>query len=131
MALHKEQFVMHKQTPHQKLIAKQVIVNNDSKFERKELRSQYVEYLSENPVGCGSFGKCFHRYYLGIEVTVKQMTHDKTMEGQERARKNLLHEAKVFSALGDHPNLPMIFGVVTKSLPLCLVTQFHGLRKKV
>ena len=33
------------------------------------------------------------------------------------------------SSLGDHPNLPMIFGVVTKSLPFCLVTQFHGVKE--
>ena len=32
------------------------------------------------------------------------------------------------AALGDHASLPMFFGVVTKSLPMCLVTQFHGLK---
>ena len=130
MALTKEQLVSHKQKPHQKFIEKQVIVRSDSKFEPKELKPQHLEYLSENPVGCGSFGKCFHGRYRGIEVIVKQMTHDNAIEDQERARKDLLHEAKVISALGDHPNLQMLFGVVTESLPLCLVTQFHGVKEE-
>ena len=28
--------------------------------------------------------------------------------------------------LGDHHGLPLLFGVITKSLPLWLITQFHG-----
>lgn len=63
-------------------------------------------------------------------MIVKQMTHNETAEDKERARRDLLHEAKIVSALGDHPNLPMIFGVVTKTLPLCLVTQFHGIKEE-
>lgn len=58
------------------------------------------------------------------------MTHNETSEDEERARRDLLHEAKVVSALGDHPHLPMIFGVVTKASPLCLVTQFHGVQQE-
>ena len=58
------------------------------------------------------------------------MTLNETSEDKERARRDLLHEAKVASTLGDHPNLPMIFGVVTKASPLCLVTQFHGVQQE-
>ncbi|CAH3130945.1 unnamed protein product, partial [Pocillopora meandrina] len=81
-------------------------------------------------VGSGSFGQCFLGRYRGIDVTVNQMTHNETSEDEERARRDLLHEAKVVSALGDHPHLPMIFGVVTKASPLCLVTQFHGVQQE-
>ena len=130
MALGTEQLVTHKQKPHQKLILMQAGVNTDSKIEPKELRLQHLEYFSENPVGCGTFGQCFRGRYRNIEVIVKKMIHNETIEDQERARRNLLHEAKVISALGDHPNLPMIFGVVTKSLPLCLVMQFHGVKEQ-
>ena len=56
------------------------------------------------------------------------MTHNNTAEGKERARKNLLHEATVVKALGDHERLSLIFGVVTKNEPLCLVSLFHGVR---
>ena len=130
MALDTEQRVTFKQKPHQKLFLMQAEVNNDSKIEPKELSPEHLEYFSESPVGCGTFGQCFRGRYRNIEVVVKQMIHKETIEDQERARRNLLHEAKVISALGDHPNLPMIFGVVTKSLPLCLVTQFHGVKEE-
>lgn len=112
------------------LIAKKTTASNGSKFEPKELRPENIEFLSKTPVGSGSFGQCFLGRYRGIEVIVKQMTHNETSEDKERARRDLLHEAKVASALGDHPNLPMIFGVVTKASPLCLVTQFHGVQQE-
>ena len=63
-------------------------------------------------------------------MIVKQMTHNETAEDKERARRNLLREAKTVSALGNHPNLPMIFGVITNTLPLCLVTQFHSVKEE-
>lgn len=58
------------------------------------------------------------------------MIHNETTKDEERARRDLRHEAIVISALGDHLSLPMIFGVVTKSLPLCLVTKFHGVKEE-
>ena len=63
-------------------------------------------------------------------MIVKQMTHNETAADKERVRRDLLHEAKIISALDDHPNLPMIFGVVTKTFPLCLVTQFLGVKEE-
>lgn len=129
MAVGKDPRVTLQQVPRRKFIAKKTRVNVDSKFEAKELRREHLEYSSENLVGCGSFGQCFHGHYRGIKVRVKQMIHNNTLEDQDRARKNLLHKAKIISSLGDHPNLPMIFGVVTKSLPFCLVTQFHGVKE--
>ena len=124
MALDTERVTL-KQKPHQKLFLMQAAVNNDSKIEPKELSPQHLEYFSESPVGCGTFGQCFRGRYRNIEVIVKQMIHSETIEDQERARRNLLHEAKAISALGDHPNLPMLFG-----LRLCLVTQFHGVKEE-
>ena len=58
------------------------------------------------------------------------MKHSNNPVGQEKARKNLLHEAGVITALGDHASLPIIFGVITKSLPMCLVTQFHFVKEQ-
>ena len=113
------------------MTAKQTTANSSgSKFEPKELRPENIQYVSNNPVGSGSFGQCFLGRYRGIEVIVKQMTHNETEADKGRAKRDLLHEANIVSALGDHPNLPMIFGVVTKTLPLCLVTQFHGVQEQ-
>ena len=95
---------------------------------RKELNPAYLEDLSEEAIGSGSYGQCYSARCRGIEVIVKKMTHNNTAEGKERARKNLLHEATVVKALGDHERLSLIFGVVTENEPLCLVTLFHGVR---
>ncbi|XP_068760115.1 uncharacterized protein [Montipora capricornis] len=92
----------------------------------KELDPDYLQLLSEHAVGSGSYRQCFHARYRGIEVIVKKMTHDDTLESKESAKKSLLREAEIVNALGDHTGLPMFFGVVTKKEPLCLVTQFHG-----
>ena len=96
----------------------------------KELNPDHLEYLSEHAVGSGSYGQCYRALYRGIEVIVKKMSHDQTAEGKERAKKNLVHEAKVVSALGDHARLPMLLGVLTQSEPLCMVMQFHDVRDK-
>ncbi|PFX17119.1 Serine/threonine-protein kinase svkA [Stylophora pistillata] len=96
----------------------------------KELIPEHLVYLTQHSVGSGSFGQCFKASYRGIAVIVKQMKHNDNAEEQYRAKKNLLHEAGVITTLGDHANLPMLFGVVTKSLPLCLVLQFHGINQE-
>ena len=97
-----------------------------SKTDLKELNKDHLQYLSEHAVGSGSYGQCFRARYRGIEVIVKKMSHDHTAEGKERAKRNLVHEAEVVSALGDHARLPMLLGVITCSESLCMVTQFHG-----
>lgn len=58
-------------------------------------------------------------------MLVKHMIHNDTEK--ERAKKNLIYEAEVLHALGDHTRLPRYFGVITPSKPSCLVTQFHGI----
>ena len=101
-------------------------VIEQSKTDLKELNTDHLQYLSEHAVGSGSYGQCYRARYRGIEVIVKKMSHDHTAEGKERARRNLVHEAKVVSALGDHARLPMLVGVITHGETLCMVSQFHG-----
>ena len=45
---------------------------------------------------------------------------------QDEIKKDVLREAQMIAHLGDHRGLPLLFGVVTKSLPSQLITQFHG-----
>lgn len=97
-----------------------------SKTDLKELNKYHLQYLSEHAVGSGSYGQCYRARYRGIEVIVKKMSNDHTAEGKERARRNLVHEAEVVSALGDHARLPMLLGIITRGESLCMVTQFHG-----
>lgn len=100
--------------------------SNECKINLRELNPEYVEYVFPDPVGSGSYGQCFHARYRNIDVLVKKIIHSDAVEDKERAKRNLIHEAKVLPALGDHERLPLFFGIVTKNEPLCLVTQFHS-----
>lgn len=90
----------------------------------KELNPDHLEYLSEHAVGSGSYGECYRAQYRGIEAIAKKMTHNDTAEGKDRAKRNLFHEARVVSSLGDHASLPLFLGILSQQL--CMVTQFHG-----
>ena len=119
-----------RRTARENILHRGISRNESLKRDLKELMPEHLEYLSTHPVGSGSYGQCFHAHYRGIDVIVKQMKHSNSAVDKEKARKNLLHEAEVIAVLGDHASLPMFFGVVTKSLPMCLVTQFHGLKEE-
>ena len=49
----------------------------------------------------------------------------KTSESKS-CKQEVLHEGRMLRMLGDHPNLPFLFGVVTQREPYALVMQFHG-----
>ena len=46
--------------------------------------------------------------------------------GFERRRKEATHEARVIQRLGDHPGIPLLFGVVLQQQPVSIVLKFHG-----
>lgn len=48
----------------------------------------------------------------------------------EHCKREVLHEATILNSLGDHPNLPFLFGVCTEKEPFSLVLQFYGKRGK-
>ena len=80
---------------------------------------------SEKFLGSGSFGTCYLAYYRGISVAVKEFKPRQT-RSQDELKKDVLREAEMIGQLGDHRGLPLLFGVITKSPPLRLITQFHG-----
>lgn len=80
---------------------------------------------SEIFLGCGSFGTCYLAYYRGISVAVKEFKPQQS-RSQDEITQEVLREAQMIGQLGDHRGLPLLFGVITKSLPLRLITQFHG-----
>lgn len=83
---------------------------------------------SEKFLGCGSFGDCYLAHYRDILVAVKEFKAEKF--GRDNMKKEVRHEAKMISHLEDHRGVPLLFGIVTKSEPLRLITKFHG-RKDV
>ena len=79
---------------------------------------------SEKSIGCGTFGVCYLAYYRSILVAVKEfrMNSNKT---RSDVKHELLREARMVNHLGDHRNLPLLFGAVIKGEQLMLITQFH------
>lgn len=79
---------------------------------------------TEKSLGCGTFGVCYLAHYRSILVAVKEFRMKS--ESVNDVKRELLHEARMINHLGDHRNLPLLFGEVTKGDKLKLVTQFHG-----
>lgn len=84
---------------------------------------------TEKSVGCGTFGVCYLAYYRSILVAVKEFRMNSNKSRSE-VKRELLREARMVNHLGDHRNLPLLFGAVIKGDQLMLITQFHGERGK-
>ncbi|XP_031553462.1 probable serine/threonine-protein kinase DDB_G0280717 [Actinia tenebrosa] len=96
----------------------------------KEINSNHIVRTKKH-LGSGSYGSCFLAFYRGITVVVKELQiHSSDQETKEDAKKRthneLLNEANIITKLGDHPGLPLLFGICSKSTPYRLVLQFHG-----
>lgn len=84
---------------------------------------------SEKCIGAGTFGSCYLATYRGLMVVVKEFkkipgTDDKTI------KEDCIYEAAVLNRLGDHPGLPLLFGISTVETPYRLITQFHGEKER-
>ena len=84
---------------------------------------------SEKSLGQGTFGTCYLAHYREILVAVKEFKLQKSCS-LAQMKWEVFHEARMISHLGDHCGLPLLFGVVTESIPLRLVTQFHGMKRQ-
>ena len=98
---------------------------------RREIDPSLVKKISDEPIGSGTFGNVFLAEYRGMKVAVKEMKgKDGSKKETERCRQEVLHEANILMNLGDHPNLPFLFGICTKHQPFSIVLQFHGTGNK-
>ena len=76
-------------------------------------------------IGSGTFGDCYPGKYRGISAVIKEYKEKRDFSFsflQREAR----HEAQVLQQLGDHPGIPLLFGVVLKKKPVSLVLKYHG-----
>jgi len=79
-------------------------------------------------IGSGTFGTCYPGKYRGIDVVIKQYK-ERSCRGSERLsflQREAKHEANVLLRLGDHPGIPLLFGVCLKEKPVSIVMKFHG-----
>ena len=84
---------------------------------------------SEKTLGQGTFGVCYLAHYREILVAVKEFKQQESWS-LEQMKREVFHEARMICHLGDHRGLPLLFVVVTESVPLRLVTQFHGMKRQ-
>ncbi|KXJ08783.1 putative serine/threonine-protein kinase [Exaiptasia diaphana] len=84
---------------------------------------------SEKCIGSGTFGSCYLAKYRGILVVVKEF-RIRENDDENKVKEDVVYEAAVLSRLGDHPSLPLLFGVTTTRQPYRLITQFHGEKDK-
>lgn len=93
----------------------------------REIDRSLIVKISQEPVGCGTFGQCFLARYRNITAVVKEMKRrNNTFKEGERCKLEVFHEANVLHSLGDHAGLPFLLGICTEQEPYCLVLQFHG-----
>lgn len=102
---------------------KQVVVQHHL----KEIDPSLV-VRTEKFLGCGAFGSCYLAYYRDVVVAVKEFKTRKVYF--DYLKKEVPYEAKMISHLEDHHGVPLLFGIVTKSEPLRLITKFHGNKNK-
>lgn len=67
---------------------------------------------TEKSIGCGTFSACYLAYYRNITVAVKE--YRMKSKSVDEVKRELLHEARMINHLGDHRNVPLLFGAVTK-----------------
>ena len=48
---------------------------------------------------------------------------------EDRVRQELVYEARIIRRLGDHPGIPLLFGVCSERAPFHIIMQFHGDRE--
>lgn len=96
----------------------------------KEISPEQITTKSVH-LGSGSYGSCYLGVYRGMDVVVKelrvqQFQHESHEDAAERTVNELIYEARILNKLGDHPGLPLLFGVCSKERPYRLIMQFHG-----
>ena len=76
-------------------------------------------------IGTGTFGNCYLARFRGLRVVLKEFK-ERSHISVEKLRKEAAYEARVVQRLGDHPGIPLLFGVMLQQPIVALVFQFHG-----
>ena len=92
--------------------------------ELRDIDAKLVTTKYDKKVGSGTYGECYLGSYKGIDVVIKEMKSQSNNSSQ--AKREVIREGRVISALGDHEGLPLLFGAVTGSEPYGLVFKFHN-----
>ncbi|XP_067038463.1 aurora kinase A-like [Acropora muricata] len=92
----------------------------------KEINSNNVKRdEGKGAIGSGTFGNCYLARYRGLRVVLKEFK-ERDNTSVEKLRREVVNEARVVQRLGDHPGIPLLFGVMLKQPVVGIIFQFHG-----
>ena len=80
-------------------------------------------------LGAGTFGSCYLAFYRDMVVAVKEFKERKNAD-LAHLRSEVHNEVTMIKHLKDHRGVPLLFGIITKSELIRLVTKFHGNKNK-
>lgn len=117
----------------EKLIPRQILVPANQKSTKspslKELAAEnLIREKGARSIGSGTFGTCYLGKFRGISVVIKEFKYV-VRDGSSslsRQQSQAKHEARMLLKLVDHPEVPLLFGVQLKEMPISIVMKFHG-----
>ena len=80
-------------------------------------------------LGAGTFGSCYLAFLQRYGGSCQRIWERKNVD-LAHLRSEVRHEATMIKHLKDHRGVPLLFGIITKSEPIRLVTKFHGNKNK-
>ena len=109
---------------------KKIVRRQSQQHALKEISSDQITRTAVY-LGSGSYSSCYLGLYRGLsvvvkELRVKQLQRESREEAEARVSEELVYEARILNKLGDHPGLPLLFGVRRERAPYRLIMQFHG-----
>ena len=95
----------------------------------KEIDPANITRVGSKSIGSGTFGTCFLAKYREITIVIKEYKETANSPGHNqllRLQREAAYEARVIQHLGDHPGIPLLFGVMLQQRPVSIVLKVHG-----
>ena len=101
---------------------------NSGQNDLKEIKVSSIKRdEGKGMIGAGTFGNCYLARFRGLQVVLKEFRQrSNTSVENSKLRQEAAYEARVVQRLGDHPGIPLLFGVMLQQPVVGIVFQFHG-----
>ena len=105
------------------------VAPNKANSDQNDLKEIKVSSIKRDEgkgmIGAGTFGNCYLARFRGLQVVLKEF-RQRSNTSVEKLRQEAAYEALVVQRLGDHPGIPLLFGVMLQQPVVGIVFQFHG-----
>lgn len=100
--------------------------NSAGQTDLKEIKASSIKRdEGKGAIGAGTFGSCYLARFRGLRVVLKEFK-ERSNTSVDKLRQEAAYEARVVQRLGDHPGIPLLFGVMLQQPVVGIVFQFHG-----